>query len=216
MFNDKYCLTQAVLEGRKTMTRRAITYPSKFRGQNVEGFYVCKTPSGEVIEVCMYDEYECMIDNGQLFSRYQIGEVIAIAQNYMDLGYDPDSLERDPKDLGICGFMKHSAGWKNKMFVRADACKKHIKITDIRIERMQDISDDDCLKEGIVKQGVLSDDSPFLYAYDAYLNSSQGYFASKWFKTPREAFAALIDKVSGKGTWKSNPFVWAYEFELVD
>ena len=35
------------------------------------------------------------------------------------------------------------------------------------------------------------------------------------FDTPREAFAALIDKVSGKGTWESNPYVWAYEFELM-
>lgn len=36
-----------------------------------------------------------------------------------------------------------------------------------------------------------------------------------WIDTPREAFAALIDKVSGKGTWESNPYVWAYEFELM-
>ena len=35
------------------------------------------------------------------------------------------------------------------------------------------------------------------------------------FDTPREAFAALIDKVSGKGTWESNPYVWVYEFELM-
>lgn len=36
-----------------------------------------------------------------------------------------------------------------------------------------------------------------------------------WFNTPREAFASLIDKVSGCGTWASNPWVMAYEFELV-
>lgn len=36
-----------------------------------------------------------------------------------------------------------------------------------------------------------------------------------WFNTPREAFASLIDKVSGRGTWASNPWVVAYEFELV-
>lgn len=224
MFNDKYSLTQAVLKGRKTMTRRMVT-DKKLH------YWISTCPNMVIVRVP--DSAKIYTDDDNIYfgikektsdnyycdtitSPYKTGEVVAIAQSYMGLGYDPDSLERDPKDLGICGFMKHSAGWKNKMFVRADACKKHIKITDIRIERMQDISDDDCLKEGIVKQGVLSDDSPFLYAYDAYLNSSQGYFASKWFKTPREAFAALIDKVSGKGTWESNPFVWAYEFELVD
>lgn len=36
------------------------------------------------------------------------------------------------------------------------------------------------------------------------------------FDTPREAFAALIDKVSGKGTWESNPYVFVYEFKLID
>ena len=33
--------------------------------------------------------------------------------------------------------------------------------------------------------------------------------------TPREAFASLIDKVSGRGTWKSNPWVFVYEFEPI-
>lgn len=38
----------------------------------------------------------------------------------------------------------------------------------------------------------------------------------KLFDTPREAFASLIDRVSGKGTWDRNPFVFVYDFELVD
>lgn len=36
------------------------------------------------------------------------------------------------------------------------------------------------------------------------------------YNTPRDAFSALIDKVSGKGTWESNPYVWVYEFKLFD
>lgn len=36
-----------------------------------------------------------------------------------------------------------------------------------------------------------------------------------WFHTPKEAFAALIDKVSGKGTWEKNPLVFAYGFVRV-
>ena len=34
-------------------------------------------------------------------------------------------------------------------------------------------------------------------------------------KTPHEAYAALIDKISGKGTWERNPYVFVYDFELV-
>ena len=106
MFNDKYGLTLAVLEDRKAMTRRIISYPSKFRGQNVAGYYVCRKPSGELVEVCLHDEDERMIDAGQIFPNFQVEEVVAIAQSYKDSGYDPDSLDRHPKDLSIRGLMK--------------------------------------------------------------------------------------------------------------
>nr|UVM82283.1 MAG: ASCH domain protein [Bacteriophage sp.] len=211
MFNDRFGLTQAVLEGRKTMTRRIVTYPLKFRGVNVAGYFVCKRPSGEVTEICMYDEDERMIDGGQILPKYKVGEVVAIAQSYKDLGYDPDSLDRDPKDLGIRGFMKHSAGWNNKMFVSAAACKKHIRITGVKCERLQDISEADCLKEGIIK--YTKDGTVFKY------DLSDRFEMFSWQdmkRSPREAFSALIDKVSGKGAWECNPFVWAYEFELID
>ncbi|KAB1331544.1 hypothetical protein F3B53_00030 [Bacteroides ovatus] len=207
MFNDKYGLTQAVLEGRKTMTRRVISYPSKFRGQNVAGYYVCRKPSGELVEVCLHDEDERMIDAGQIFPNFQVGEVVAIAQSYKDSGYTPDSLDRHPKDLSIRGLMKDSAGWNNKMFVKSYACKHHIKITNIKVERLQEISDDDCLKEGIFEWNAGQKDIPF---YSFSYADIPDYFS------PRDAFADLIDKVSGKGTWEENPFVWVYEFKLFD
>lgn len=207
MFNDKYGLTQAVLEGRKAMTRRVISYPSKFRGQNVAGYYVCRKPSGELVEVCLHDEDERMIDAGQIFPNFQVGEVVAIAQSYKDSGYTPDSLDRHPKDLSIRGLMKDSAGWNNKMFVKSYACKHHIKITNIKVERLQEISDDDCLKEGIFEWNAGQKDIPF---YSFSYADIPDYFS------PRDAFADLIDKVSGKGTWEENPFVWVYEFKLFD
>ena len=82
-----------------------------------------------------------------------------------------------------------------------------IRITGIKCERLQDISNTDCLKEGIRQ------------AYEESILGMYGYIDHKgtglWFNTPRKAFAALIDKVSGRGPWASNPWVVAYEFELV-
>ena len=211
MFNDKYGLTQAVLEGRKTMTRRIVSEKLLDRWTDYDDF--CNSVSVENIptERQFYDEKDFLLNNAQ----YKLGEVIAIAQSYKDLGYATDSLDRHPKDLSVRGLMKDSAGWNNKMFVKSYACKHHIKITNVKIERLQDISDEDCLKEGIVKQEVISDESPFLYAYDAFLNGDNKYFASRWFKNPKEAFAVLIDKVSGKGVFQSNPYVFVYEFNLI-
>ena len=187
MFNDKYGLTTAVLEGRKTMTRR-------ISEDQIRNSVFCK--SG----------YES-IHGHEIKPKYEVGEIVAIAQSYKDSGYYPDSLDRHPKDLSIRGLMKDSAGWNNKMFVKSYACKHHIKITNIKVERLQEISDDDCLKEGIFEWNAGQKDIPF---YSFSYADIPDYFS------PRDAFADLIDKVSGKGTWEENPFVWVYEFKLFD
>lgn len=205
MFNDRFGLTQAVLEGRKTMTRRIVTYPLKFRGENVAGYFVCRSPSGEIVEVCLHDEDERMIDGGQILPKYKVGEVVAIAQSYNDCGNMPD-YELDEDGYPI---MPKRSGFFNKMFVKADLMPHHIKITDIKVERLQDISDEDCLKEGIYEDAGDDEFPPSIF-YEFEGNKDDG------FDTPREAFAALIDKVSGKGTWERNPFVWVYELKLFD
>ena len=189
MFNDKYGLTQAVLDGRKTMTRR-------ISEDQIRNSIFCK--SG----------YES-IHGYEIKPKYKVGEVVAIAQSYRDSGYSPDSLDRHPKDLSVRGLMKNSAGWNNKMFVKSYACKHHIKITNVKVERLQDISDEDCLKEGIIKGKCGSESTHFMDVY--YVPKDKQPYC-----TPRDAFAVLIDKVSGKCTWESNPFVFAYEFVLVD
>ena len=129
-------------------------------------------------------------------------QIVAVAQCYMDLGYSGTALDRDPKDImNVRGTLKQSAGWNNKMFVRAEACKHQIQITDIRIERLQDISEEDCMKEGIYRDYADTEFPPReFYDYDG--NNGNG------FNTPRAAFASLINKVSGRGTWDRNPFVW--------
>lgn len=118
---------------------------------------------------------------------YKVGEVIAVAQSYQYLGLF------DCRDL---------AGYRNKMFVKADLMPHRIRITDVRVQRLQDISDDDCQKEGVVA-------THGGYGVEEGLNYQ--VFAS----TPREAFAALIDRVCGRGTWERNPYVLAYDFEMV-
>lgn len=210
MFNDKYSLTQAVLNGRKTMTRRIIKCPETYKGRPVKGLRT--TGSKDIrlaVEMLVYNE-ECD-DFVPMYiqPRYEIGEVIAVAQSYESLGMNPEIALNDRDGIGFYTKTKFAPGWNNKLFVRADLMPHHIRITNIKIERLQDISDKDCLKEGIYKGQCGSADTHFMDAY-YYKGDIQPYC------TPREAFAALIDKVSGKGTWESNPYVFVYEFELVD
>ena len=207
MFNDKYGLTQAVLEGRKTMTRRIIKYPRTFRGEWVAGFNIHRSPSDKKIVgfPCMYDADEREFDMGEILPKYKLGEVVAIAQSYESI-YNEKGLET--MDMLVSGLKNHK-GWQNKLFVAAGEMIHHIRITDIKVERLQDISDEDCFKEGIYASNSHEIGYGIPWVYE-FAKSKMAYY------TPREAFAALIDKVSGKGTWESNPFVFAYEFVLVD
>ena len=156
MFNDKNGLTQAVLEGRKTQTRRIITYPKTFKGKDVCGLYVYRWKAdGVITEICMYDRDEISIDEGQILPKYKIGEIIAIAQSYNSFYND----ECNPN------LFPNGAGWTNKMYVKPELMPHQIRITNVRAERLQDISDEDCLKEGIIKGKVGSEDTHFMDAY---------------------------------------------------
>ena len=193
MFNDKYGLTQAVLEGRKTMTRRRADV---------------RWSAGDI--------------HDNPVPKYKVGEVLAVAQRYSELSCDKRFYDN------LCSMCERLPqyelkGWDNKMFVRADLMPHRIRITDIKVERLQDISDEDCLREGVQAVEVQRAPRGFLYYgggnavpedKKADIKSGRIYIAGG-FKTPQQAFAKLIDCVSGKGTWDENPYVFAYEFELV-
>lgn len=188
-------LTQAVLSGRKTMTRR-IAYKGEIKNLNT-GFFTEGKNKGRL----------ALCDSNFVVakSQYVKDEIVAIQQAYKDI---------PPLNLYSSSYGKYeferSAGWTNKMFVKAELMPHHIRITDVRVERLQDISDEDCLREGVLAElDPLENGKP---AYDYYFDGH----GRCWYNTPRKAFAALIDKVSGRGTWDSNPLVWTYSFELVD
>lgn len=190
MFNDRYCLTKAVLEGRKTMTRRILKTPRTMEGKDVYGFSVVTYRTGEVVEVIAIDEDEAMI--GNILPKYKVGEVVAVAQSYEEALSPLDWVNRL--------IYKDEPGWNNKMYVRADLMPHQIRITNVRVERLQDISDEDCLKEGVQRKG-----------YGYYVRGKSDIIGL----SAKSVFEILIDKVSGKGTWVSNPWVFVYEFELV-
>lgn len=188
MFNDRYDLTQAVIEGRKTMTRRIV--PTKTRLRRALAV-IHDEPHGSEQEEYLKSAY------------YKVGEIVAVAQRYQDIFdysncVNPYDWEDDDKP----------SGWTNKMFTKAKLMPHRIRITGIKCERLQDISEADCLKEGIRQAYAES-----ILGMYGYIDHNKG--TGLWFNTPREAFASLIDKVSGCGTWASNPWVVAYEFELV-
>lgn len=197
MFRDRFGLTDLVLSGHKTQTRDVIKIQDErldyLRGWNLDGGFAEFGRDGE--EPLM------------LYPKYYVGEVVAVAMSYKSI------YERVAKTWEYAEEYKREhenlAGWNNKMFTNTKMPFATIKITKIRVERLQDISDEDCLKEGIIEH--TAEIIPNYPPYTQYCCGISEVFCD----TPRQAFAALIDKINGNGTWESNPYVWVYDFELV-
>ncbi len=189
MFNDQYGLTQAVLEGRKTQTRR-IAYEKPFKHIRSCGFIMEGKDKGKL---SINDGNEIVAK-----STYKIGEVVAVAQRYCDI----------PMDSSIKIILCKHPGWNNKMFVTAKTMPHQIKITNIRCERLQDISTDDCLKEGIFCSHY--EGRHDVYSYDATNDSKRKKW---WHWTPIGAYKTLCCKLHLH--WDSNPLVFVYDFELI-
>lgn len=222
MFNDRYGLTQAVIEGRKTETRRIeLKDDAEYIARHWNPKYRPKH--------CYYRDARgfCQLINSKtdkiFIPKYQLGEIVAVAQSYKDAGVNPDYIVSYKKDDTPITAIQ-SPGWTNKMFIKPDIhvwnkvwnkdgnrffctylIPHRIRITGIRIERLQEIIDEDCLREGI---RYIPENNKY---YFERTDRDEGFY----FNTPREAFATLIDKVSGRGTWDINPYVVVYEFELV-
>lgn len=194
MFNDRFSLTDLVLSGKKTQTRRIIKPQDErldyLRGWNLDyGFAEFGRERETPLRLC---------------PKYYVGEMVAVAMSYKSIykrvaktwEYAED-YKREHENL---------AGWNNKMFTNTKMPFAQIKITNIRVERLQDISDEDCMREGIRDY----EDYVFFENF-----SSRGYNNVCYYSFLRDAFADLINRISGKGTWESNPYVFVYDFELV-
>lgn len=213
MFNDKYGLTQAVLEGRKTQTRRIIDIDEDKLIMFQTRYY---NMTLDFLEG--KDLIEAYFVNNPKKVPYKKGEIVAIAQSYKDAGYkcyayrDTDEFlyfMKDGEDVAIPPIAE-----TNKMYVKPIYMPHQIKITNVRIERLQDISDEDCLAEGVeLNTRQYQCDGTKYYCVRGL--GHWRMFGCYNYNSPREAYAALIDKVGKKCDWNRNPYVFVYNFELV-
>lgn len=216
MFNDKFGLTQAVLDGRKTQTRRVVPQ-SEMDKINLfqKEYYELTFDKLEGAE--LINHYYFVEKRGR--SPYQIGEVVAVAQSYCAIAEELENCNNATcaahykknvqKASEYISWMEHP-GFNNKLFIAADMLIHRIRITHVRVERIQDISDECCLKEGIIKKWHAPACKNYYYVPKVEVKSVKDVH-----DTPQEAFAHLINKVSRKDVWQENPYVFVYDFELI-
>ena len=192
MFNDRCGLTASVILEEKWKTRRDAekVHIEYERGRKVGDF--------PTLTLKEYALRKC---------PYKVGEVVAVAQSYKQIRNHLGAMARCM--INPFGSPKEHPGWTNKMFVKAELMHHFVRITDIDFERLQDISDEDCLAEGIYERhDVINSNMEHVKCF-TFPNTPHIY------ATPRQAFECLIDKVCGKGTWERNHYVYVYTFELV-
>lgn len=228
MFNERFGLQQAVFDRLKTDTRRIEKCLSVLPTEFGEGEYVVPHLENGKFIVRKYWQ-GALLDTYTIVPKFKVGDVVAIAQRYKELGYTGFIVEKG-KPVQV----EKSKGWSNKMFVKAELMQRHVEITNVRLQRLQDISEEDCRKEGIIpvtwrqyhKQDW-NDLSPQRYTdhnvwtlpkfregiEDPWAESDPDEYMAE---TAKVAFAVLIFKLMGRKVWDSNPWVLVYSFKLLD
>jgi len=198
MFDDKYGLERAVLNETKTCTRRLV--PEKYRKN--------KTPD-------VLDNLQMLIKH----ARYHVNETVAIAQPYSTV-YDSiknSSLPDRNKDL-LAKYeqLRSDEGWLNKMYVKAEYMLHIIRITNIRVEHLRDITYDDCFREGVYRDDLNGKKiGPFNYCFTCDGLYSKRNKQKLYSCHPKVIFAELINRLSHRDIWNENPLVFVYNFKLI-
>lgn len=186
------------VQGIKKQTRRIIKSRTGF-------FQVC-SKNGVVTDIWQTDADEwCGDDLIPVKPRYKVGEIVYLKEPYIITGqtYEYEYLHENKTDI-TC--IKRNGGYKNKLFMPERAARYFIKITGVRAERLQDISEEDCLLEGI-KIGRCGNESKWMKAFYAP-DDNQPYITAK------SAYEEVFNRINGKVAWQMNPFVWVYDYDL--
>lgn len=192
-------LFNKVVAGGKIQTRRIIPKQPDDRGFKITNV--------------MFEDWH----GREIRPKYRVGETVYLKEPY--ILYQEDYQESKLSQSGIQYAYKFGSNlsieeitgksdskWSNKLFMPESAARHFIGITAVRAERLQDISEEDCFKEGIEKVIWRGE---FIKKSEHYFNGYESY------NTPIEAYAELIDRINKEGIWEKNPWVWVYDFKLI-
>lgn len=189
-------MVQAILRGEKTQTRRII-----------------KINEGEKIEYDNSEFRKCflIVGNGYIKAlkcKYKVGDILWVRETWHPKRHSfPIGLHFEYKATAKEDGNPTDEPWKPSIFMPKEACRIFLKLKSIRIERLNDISENDSLQEGI--QPFTKDNNLFKHGLDGWEWQSMTKYA-------KEAYKILWQKINGEKSWAENPFVWVYEFERTD
>jgi hypothetical protein len=172
-------MVQAIQAGRKTMTRRVIKIDDAPENWKIS------LSGTSIVRTAPYDVK---------LSRYNVGDILWVRETWADVfgkyEYRADYSESE-NTYRVKRYGTTIAKWRPPIHMPREATRIFLRVTEVRVERLQDISYDDCLQEGMHDYGTDVD--------------TLGAFQDLWQK---------LNAKRGYG-WDKNPWVWVYEFERV-
>jgi len=217
-------MVKAILNGKKTMTRQVVkTQPrdecTEIATSACFGHVEYRSTSEDRQTQSILAKIKCPY--GKIGDRLWVRETHHVVGGIAD--YEIEEIKQGLQD--VKNFVSYKTdgygnpcdgGWTTPMFMPRWASRILLEIIDIRVERLQDISEADALKEGIRNYNFEMEDSPDTYVGYTHLQKDDG--KSTLYKTPAIAFERLWDTLNAKKgyPWSSNPWVWAIEFKVIE
>ena len=199
-------MVRAILEGRKTQTRRIVKPQLIAWLHDKRGWELSRTEQHAAVFADTFAKHYSQ--HGKAGDRLWVREAFSYYEHpelYDCIRYKADGHCQKP-DFGKmteeecgrfemncdgCGCADHR--WRSPIHMPRWASRITLEITNIRVERLQDISEADAQAEGVTESIVLPGD--------------RGSFVA--------SFGYLWESIYGAGSWNANPWVWVIEFERV-
>lgn len=213
-------MVEAIEAGRKTQTRRILKGISDctnthrlyteadWNNENPE--FVCR----DGLWFCKYCGNGCTPNGRGIKPKYEVGDILWVREKWR-------------KNDTLTGFPYHhyadntiytnrdNEKWKPSLFMPKEGCRIFLKVTDIRVEQLQDITHEDAVDEGVEYIDI---EEPFTIGYKLYgkhrIPDLMGRKAVTG--TAIESYQTLWESINGQDSWDENPFVWAVSFELTE
>lgn len=229
-------MVRAILDGRKTQTRRELPEEAMFvassyieqgceqvsgRDENGNALISFNTPSGQ---------------SHVLFGKWAKGDYLYVKETWWSYGYFEETGETtksgkpkkqwkmawegavflDQKKPPMQSGLTDNFKWRkmSSLFLAQNDARIWLKVTNVRVERLLDISDDDAIAEGIDCCDRPTGGDDYVDYYRDYMQSPKGDDGWPWIEGyPNKSYFSLWDSINGAGSHKENCWVWVIEFE---
>lgn len=207
LFNTE--MVRAILEGRKTVTRRVIK--PRYRDDEY-GWTVCINSYTHLVDDVAYTDGDGACTRS-MKPPYQVGDILYVRETWAKDCFGNYVYKADYVGTTISPEWK----WKPSIHMPKEAARIFLKVTDMRAERLQDITEEDAIKEGC--EGTPCEHHGYIVG--GGMCGCTDCMNTGWLEPPTLEFMDIWHSTIKKQDldrydWKANPWVWVIEFERIE